>query len=110
VARVSAQLERVGGSSGSLAGISLRSAPIHGEEGLVRQTAEIRLTRLDAGATARFLSAWKETEPLWTVAAVRLQHSGRNSSDATSESFDVRLTLESVHWSRDSPAREGNPT
>ena len=110
VARLGSHLARVGARASAFTGVSMRSAAIRGEEGLVRQTAEVRLSTLEAGRLARFLESWKANEPLWTVAAVRMQHNGRNSTAATAESFDVRLTLESVHWKTEATADEGAPT
>ncbi len=94
------QLRSVGARSAALAGVSLRTGVIRGEDDLVRQTADVRLTAIDPRRTARFLAAWSEAEPLWVVRSVRLQHNKRAARDRNSgaEAFDVRLSLVSMHW------------
>lgn len=93
VARITSRMTEAGLGADQVGRVSASSPQPVADGALRRQTASITLTVASPADLARFLTAWSDAEPAWTVASVRLDRSGR----AAEGGYTANVTLESLH-------------
>jgi hypothetical protein len=95
IARVSDTLARAGLPPGALASLNPESdAVLPGNAAYRRQTLRLSLRNLDLPGVGAFLSAWRESQLVWTITQIDLTHSRQRDCEAC---FDVSLLLSAIY-------------
>jgi len=93
VARIGAQMSAAGLDPALVSRVNVSAPQPVGDGALRRQTASVTMSLASPGDLARWLAAWSDAEPAWTVASVRLDRAARTSALP----YTASLSLESLH-------------
>jgi len=95
IARVNAALTRAGLPASALSSLSPESdVALPGNAQYHRQTLRLSLRSLDLPQLGAFLSAWRESQLVWTITQIELIHSRQRGCE---DCYDATLTLSAIY-------------